>query len=203
MDNSAAVLDRPDLSLFARQQAVERVRRASWRMRSLITSLLDYTQARSGHGLTVTRASCDLRKTCEDVIDATRAACPRQRFVADLAGDLTMAVDGNRVEQMLGNLLANAAQHGAPGGLVSLTARGGADEVVLSVRNTGQPIPQELLPTIFDPLVQGPRAAADHSIGLGLFIVREIVRGHQGRIDVASTQAGGTVFTVRLPRPAP
>jgi hypothetical protein len=77
--------------------------------------------------------------------------------------------------------------------------------VVLSVRNAGAPIPSDMLPTIFDPLVRYATPASTErrvpgSIGLGLYIVREIVASHDGTIDVASTAQEGTTFTVRLPR---
>jgi signal transduction histidine kinase len=123
----------------------------------------------------------------------------------DLVGDLVLQADEKRLEQVLSNLLNNAVQHGDREAPVALTAHGGADTVFLSVKNMGRPIEPELLPTIFEPLVQGAEAEggtdrAQNSIGLGLFIVREIVRGHEGTIDVESSEARGTVFTVKLPR---
>ncbi len=79
--------------------------------------------------------------------------------------------------------------------------------MLLAVRNGGSPIPPDLLPTIFDPLVRGPSPEAEKqrqpgSIGLGLHIAREIVTAHGGTIDVTSTAQDGTAFTVRLPRHA-
>jgi signal transduction histidine kinase len=76
---------------------------------------------------------------------------------------------------------------------------------VLTVHNTGPPIPPEALPTIFDLLVRGPKAETRRrpgSIGLGLYIAREIVTAHGGTIDVMSSVEAGTTFTVRLPRRA-
>jgi signal transduction histidine kinase len=76
-----------------------------------------------------------------------------------------------------------------------------ADEAVLQVHNAGEPIPAEALARIFEPLERGvePPDVERRSIGLGLFIVDQIVRAHGGRIEVRS-EAGGTTFTVRLPR---
>ena len=77
---------------------------------------------------------------------------------------------------------------------------------MLSVGNFGKPIPPEALRIIFDPLVQVPTTTSDldrrpkTSLGLGLFIAREIVLGHGGTIDVQSSADSGTVFTIRLPR---
>jgi signal transduction histidine kinase len=77
--------------------------------------------------------------------------------------------------------------------------------VVLSVHNEGMPIPPEALPTLFDPLVrhatvESASQRAPGSIGLGLYIVREIVNAHGGTIEVASTAQQGTTFIVRIPR---
>ena len=87
-----------------------------------------------------------------------------------------------------------------------MTAVGADGAVVVTVGNKGQPIPQAALQTIFDPLVQVPvsKARAHEppytGLGLGLFIVREIVTRHQGTVTVVSSEESGTVFTVRLPR---
>jgi signal transduction histidine kinase len=106
---------------------------------------------------------------------------------------------------VLSNLLGNAVQHGHDGGTIDLSVRADGDEVEIAVRNDGTPIAQEALPTIFEPLVRGVAEEAKvrrraGSIGLGLYIAREIVRAHGGTIGVTSSAAAGTVFTVRLPR---
>lgn len=100
---------------------------------------------------------------------------------------------------------SNAVQHGDRSAPVTLSAVGEADAVVLKVSNMGEPIPPEALQAIFEPLVQAPNASAQAhersktSLGLGLFIVREIVLGHGGTVTVESSAEAGTVFTVRLP----
>ena len=78
---------------------------------------------------------------------------------------------------------------------------------MLKVSNEGDPIPPDALPAIFDPPIQAPSASSEAhersrtSLGLGLFIVREIVLGHGGTITVQSAADSGTLFTIRLPRP--
>jgi signal transduction histidine kinase len=201
IDNSISLIAMPNAPAGTMPQAIERIRRSSKGMRSLINDLLDYTQTRSGHGLTVTPATCDLRETCEKALDAMQAKYPQQQFAVDLVGDLALQADERRLEQVLANLLNNAVRHGDQHAPISLTAHGDADTVLFSVTNQGRPIHPDLLPTIFEPLVQSVEAdRSQSSIGLGLFIVREIVRGHQGAIDVESSEARGTVFTVKLPR---
>jgi signal transduction histidine kinase len=88
---------------------------------------------------------------------------------------------------------------------VKLTASGEGDSILLKVQNWGLPIPPDSLATIFDPLVRVPSPESRQqrrrgSLGLGLYIAREIVSAHSGTIDVRSSENEGTVFTIRLPR---
>lgn len=124
-----------------------------------------------------------------------------------MSGDLAGTWDAHRLRQLIANLLGNALQHGPPDGPVELAADGSAaDAVVLTVHNAGEPIPADVLPTIFDPLVRGPvtiqQRRTPGSIGLGLYIVREIATAHGGTADITSTATAGTTATVRLPRHA-
>jgi signal transduction histidine kinase len=103
------------------------------------------------------------------------------------------------------NLLNNAAQYSPVGEPVSLFATGEIDAVVVQVHNVGRVIPGNALSRIFDPLVQLAGDPADRgrpstSIGLGLFIAREITLAHGGSIGADSSPESGTVFTVRIPR---
>jgi hypothetical protein len=122
----------------------------------------------------------------------------------DVEGDLSGEWDPGRLRQVLSNLIGNAIQHGGTDSEVALTARAEGPDVLLEVRNGGAIIPPDLLPTIFDPLVRGASAGSPPrrpgSIGLGLYIVREIVDAHGGAVTVQSTAAEGTTFTARLPR---
>jgi signal transduction histidine kinase len=95
-------------------------------------------------------------------------------------------------------------QHGAAGAPITVTARAESGGVELAVHNAGKPIPAELLPRLFDYLFQGasPQTEADDnstSLGLGLYIAKEIVTAHGGTIEVQSSDKDGTVFTARLP----
>jgi signal transduction histidine kinase len=79
--------------------------------------------------------------------------------------------------------------------------------VLLEVHNTGEPIAEDMLPRLFDPFrrgaAAGPGGSAGGGLGLGLYIVEQVVKGHGGRIDVESTAGAGTTFRVTLPRVAP
>jgi len=203
---SATLLAKPGLSDDARQQAAVRIKRSSRDMNRLITDLLEYTRTRLGAGIPIDRAACDLGPVCEASLEDIRAGSPEQQFVQQMSGDLTLQADAARMQQALSNLLSNAVQHGSRQSPVMLIVDGEADAIVLRVTNAGEPIPAEALPMIFEPLVKAPSAGSEShdrsrtSLGLGLFIVREIVIGHGGTISVESSIAAGTVFTIRLPR---
>jgi signal transduction histidine kinase len=206
IETASALLAMPALSETARLQTAVRVKRASKIMSNLVTDLLEYTRSRLGRGIPIERSACDLRQACEEALDAARAIDPEQTFVAHVSGDLFIDADCARLRQVLSNLLNNAIQHGDKHAPVSLSARGEEEAIVLAIANAGKPIPPEALATIFEPLVQVPATTSDltrrpkTSIGLGLFIVREIVLAHHGTIDVQSSAEAGTVFTIRLPR---
>lgn len=203
---SAMLLGKPGLSDAARQQAAARIKRASREMNHLITDLLEYTRTRLGAGIPIDRAACDLGPVCEASLEDIRAGNPEQQFVQRMSGDLNLQADAARMQQALSNLLSNAVQHGSRLSPVTLTADGEVDAIVLKVSNSGDPIPADALQAIFEPLVQAPNASSEiherskTSLGLGLFIVREIVLAHGGTITVESSTAAGTVSTIRLPR---
>jgi len=205
---AAHVIDHPAADDAGRVRAAVRIRRALVQMDHLITDLIDFTRSRLGAGLPITKARCDLAALAHDALDAVRSSFPEREFQSELSGDLSIDADAARMSQLLSNLLYNAIQHGDPASTIALRAAGHADGVTLQVHNRGASIPAESLPLLFEPLVQAAKAAstpgsrASTSMGLGLFIVKEITRGHGGRIDVESSLEDGTTFTLHLPRTA-
>jgi signal transduction histidine kinase len=174
---------------------------------ALIADLTDFANTSLGVGLPLSPAPADLRALCDDAIRETRAAHPGRLIHRNTRGNFAGTWDGHRLRQLVANLLRNAVQHGSPTEPVTITLDGTRDDAVeLTVHNLGTPIPPEVLPTIFDPLVRAPSsAAARHtpgSVGLGLYIVREIAAAHGGTADLTSTAADGTTATLRLPRHA-
>ena len=114
----------------------------------------------------------------------------------------TITGDVGRLDQVLGNLVANALRHTSSGGTITLCAEPEGDHVCIMVRDTGEGIPAEDLPFIFDRFWRGDRArsrADGAGSGLGLVIARYLVRAHGGRIEVESQPGQDTTFAVHLP----
>jgi two-component system OmpR family sensor kinase/two-component system sensor histidine kinase BaeS len=118
---------------------------------------------------------------------------------------LTMMGDAGRLDQVLGNLVANALRHTPTGGAIQLEARREEDSVVIEVCDTGEGIAAADLPHLFDRFWRGDRARtrSDGSGGgLGLAIVKQLVEAHHGRITVRSTPGQGATFTLSFPASA-
>ncbi|MBV4463379.1 HAMP domain-containing histidine kinase [Pseudomonas sp. SWRI79] len=179
------------------------IKRGTRHMAVMIGDLLELVRSRLGKSLPIEPAPMDLADTAREAIAQACAAHPQCDPTLSVEGDTQGVWDGRKLNQMLQNLIGNALQHGSNNSAVKLTLRGEADSVRLTVHNDGAPIPAEAIPTIFDPLVRsadeelgGPTT----SLGLGLFIVKEVVKAHQGTIEVSSNETDGTLFTVVLPR---
>lgn len=182
---------------------VERITSSAARMGALIRDLVDLSRARQGVGVSLRVARVDLGEVVRGALAELAAAPGGQGVSLTVSGDAALDADRDRLAQVVSNLVGNALQHGA-GSPVSVTVTGGHADVTLAVSNGGPPIPPEVLPHVFEAFRRGepyPRGAGgpSGSSGLGLFIVREIVRAHGGTVEVRSG-ADGTVFTVRLPR---
>ncbi len=186
-------------------KAVQRIISSSDTMRTMVDDILDFTQTSLGTRLPITRAPCDLRKVCTEVVAELEALHPDRAIQLECEGDLSGKWDADRVGQMVSNLVRNAIQHGAPELAVTVTVKGGPNDVTIEVHNTGRPIRAQSLGTLFEPLAQtkdvgGDRHAGSSGLGLGLYIVREISVAHGGSIDVVSSEQDGTTFTARLHR---
>ena len=183
---------------------LSRILTSGQRMSRMIGQLLDFTRARVGGGIEVQPREVNLADLCAQAIEELELLHPEWRIECEVVGDQYGGWDPDRLLQIISNLLGNAGQHGEAesGILVKLDGRR-SDTVTLEVHNRGV-IPASLLPNLFDPFC-GTRLRRDHSrgLGLGLFIVKEIVRAHGGGVDVSSSEADGTTFIVTLPRRAP
>lgn len=174
-------------------------------MEKMISDLLDYTRTRLGAGMPIDRMPTDLKVLAMAVVDEFEAAHPESSITLRATGELVGEWDVDRLRQVISNLLGNAFQHGDRLRPITITLSGDASHVTFTINNQGEPIPVAEMTRIFDPLVRGaankmPRQNRPGSIGLGLYIARELVLAHDGTIDVRSTHEAGTTFTFRLPR---
>jgi signal transduction histidine kinase/CheY-like chemotaxis protein len=114
---------------------------------------------------------------------------------------ICLYVDAARLEQVLVNLLTNAAKYTRDGGQIWLTVEQLNDECVMRVRDTGIGIPPDLLPRIFDLFTQAERSLdrSQGGLGIGLALVQRLVEMHRGSVEVVSTLGEGSEFSVRLP----
>lgn len=181
-----------------------RIKRSVSTMNRMIQDLLEYAGGQIGKKIPVKPEAADMGDVCRTALDEVQLAYPNALFNFEAAGDLEGAFDPTRFQQVLSNLLINAAKYSEPGKQVTLSARRDPKTIVVEVKNFGRPIPPESLQVIFNPLVQlstkGTHSHPSTSLGLGLFIAREIVEGHDGTIEVSSSETDGTIFTVRLPQ---
>jgi len=109
-------------------------------------------------------------------------------------------VDAARLEQVLQNLLHNAARHTSPGGIVAVVVFGEPEAVVLQVKDTGEGIPPDDLPRIWERFYQSGSARMGTGTGLGLALVKEWVEAMGGTVSVESVVGEGSCFTIRLLR---
>lgn len=181
------------------------MKRSATAMTAMVNDLLEYSRLQLGGQFPITPKLVDMTAVCNEAVENARAVHPDCPFEMQTVGDINCNVDAPRVQQVLSNLLNNAAQYSPKGQPVRLAVRGSADAVTVSVSNFGSVIPEPLMASIFEPLVQldaddNDRGRASTSIGLGLYVAREITLAHGGTIDVRSSSSDGTVFTVRIPK---
>jgi signal transduction histidine kinase len=181
------------------KRAVQRIEHSASRAVTMVSALVDFTRGQLGGGIPVIRAPSDFTRICTAAIEEVRAAHPDReiRFTAD--GALAGQWDADRAAQALCNLLSNSIRHGV--GVVTVSARDTGFGVALTVHNHGEPIPPAKLPTIFEPFRKANPTS--DGLGLGLYIVAEIVRAHGGTIHVTSRAADGTTFLTYWPKAEP
>lgn len=182
--------------------AAARLIRSGASMQALLDDLVDFNRMRLGLGIKVAPSDIDLAVPVADELEQFRGAHPHRQIELAVTGDCRGRWDGLRLQQALRNLVSNAIKYGAPDSPVRVALRGEGADVRLEVTNSGPPIDPSALSGIFDPLKRGV-ARGDRtdrgSLGLGLFIVREIARAHGGEVEVRC-EGSEITFAVRLPR---
>lgn len=176
-------------------KALAGIARAAERMSRMVHDLLDLTRGRLGGGIPITPATVDMADVCRAVVEEMSMAYPDRSVSIHADGQFEGDWDRDRAHQAVGNLVGNAIEHGSDPVLVSLTRSD--EEVAVAVTNAGEPIPEDRLRVLFEPY---RRVGGGHGLGLGLYIVSEIMRAHGGKVEVASSRENGTTFSLHWPR---
>jgi len=204
VSNSAQVLTLSKNLDERQKKLAAQIERSTASLIQLVTHLIDATHVQLGKGVAVTPAQMDMAEAVSDAVRQAQAAHPDRSITLKIEGELTGKWDASRINQVMSNLIGNGIKHGAASSVISVIAKGDPERVTLSVHNEGDPIPSESQNVIFQPLIRGSgdrqAESSSTSLGLGLFICKEIVNGHGGEISVASTAKEGTTFIVSLPR---
>lgn len=172
------------------------------RMRALLNDLLDFNRVSFGMGLLINRAPVDLAEACAREVDLVRANWPEHKIQFESNGETTGSFDVSRVREVIWNLTTNAAKYGDPAQPIHVVLEGAGHGVTIEVRNAGPAIPSTRLDELFEPLRRGTTGeGSDGSLGLGLFVVKQVAIAHGGAVAVRSND-GLTEFSVSLPRHA-
>lgn len=187
-----------------------RIFNSAKRMEAIVRDLLDFSTTHLGDGIPIDPATVDLAEICMGVVDEARTFHPDRKIELVIEGDLTGAWDGQRIAQAFSNLISNAVQHGKPECVIKVAIRGFPAEVIYEVKNEAEVIPPAKLRTLFDPVKRfairpaSERVASQtQNLGLGLYVVKQIVAAHEGQVSVTSSEDDGVVFSARLPRVTP
>jgi two-component system phosphate regulon sensor histidine kinase PhoR len=199
---ATTLLRNPSMAPDKRGQFLRIIDEESERLMQLIESLLAMGSIEAGR-LVLDLAPVNIEQIVAtlDLSLARTMTAKHIKYERDIEKGLPPVIaDGNRLHTIIGNLLENAIKFTPDRGHVTLRIRRDDDQVVITVRDTGVGIPREQLSRIFERFYQvqsGNQKAS--GAGLGLFLVKEMVRLHQGTIEVESEPGRGAAFTVRLP----
>jgi PAS domain S-box-containing protein len=183
------------------RSGVERVRSAGWRLNRMIEDLLDAARL-AANQLSVDPRATDVVGLARTAIENARLASPSAEIRLTAAERELAWADGDRVLQVLGNLISNAVKYGAPGAPIRVEIAGRDGAVELTVENEGPELSADALARLFARFSrsQQARTARIPGIGLGLYICKGLVEAHGGRIWAESAR-GTTAFRFTLPRP--
>lgn len=167
----------------------------------MVHDLLDLTQARLGGGIPVSQREVDAGTLLASIVDELSAIHPERHIVACSTTVRPVHWDADRIGQVVANLVANAVAYGDPDQTVTVGMHEVQEQVAITIHNYGPEISAEQIERMFQPFVRGSQAGRyQRSVGLGLYIVKEIVAAHGGTVSVESACDAGTKFTVLLPR---
>ena len=193
-----ALASPPDLDRY--REALADCVEESDRVLVMLNTLMDISEAESGT-LKLQREPVKLAEVVARAVELYRdvAEAKSVALTYDVSDDVAVTADRTRLEQVAANLIDNAVKYTPAGGRVDVEVRRAAGAAILRVRDTGQGIPPNELPRIFDRLFRGDASRTERGLGLGLSLVKAIVEAHGGTVEVASEPGRGATFTVSLP----
>jgi signal transduction histidine kinase len=203
LSTATYLLLRPEMSHEQRSQIVNNIHNETLRLNSLASSFLDLARLESGRvQFRKTKFSvADLLYECRDVM-MSKAQETNIQIRVDVPNDIPlMEADRDKIKQVLLNLLSNAIKYNRPNGSIIITGTYNDTELIVMIQDTGLGIPEESIPHLFEKFFRVREHEGKASgTGLGLSICKQIVQGHNGRIEVKSKTGVGTAFTVVIPR---
>lgn len=187
-----------------------RIFNSAQRVDDIVRDLLDFSTSHLGDGIPIDPYTVDLQEIALNVVEEARTFHPDREIELSVAGKLTGAWDGPRLAQAFSNLISNAVQHGKPESTVHVAINGTGNDVLFEVSNDADEITPARLRTLFDPVKSfAIRPPSERSmsrvqnLGLGLYVVKEIVRAHEGHVSATSSKEAGVKFAISLPRRVP
>jgi CheY-like chemotaxis protein len=191
------------------RQARAIIERQIGQLKVLVDDLLEISRITSGR-IKLHRESVDLRDVVDGALETAGSLISQRKHevvVSRPAEPVWVHGDSTRLEQVVVNLLSNAAKYSEEGGHIAISLEEKGEEAVLRVRDTGIGIAPELLPHIFDLFTQAERSLdrSQGGLGVGLTVTQKLVEMHNGRLEVQSEIGRGSEFVVRVPvsRPGP
>jgi signal transduction histidine kinase len=199
IDAGAEMLKRETLSNRG-ANALQLVQRSVQRMVALVDDVLDVARVRLGTGVPLVRKNTLTQADLEQVIDELQSAWPDRTITTAFAISREVPCDRSRISQLFSNLVSNALAHGATHAPVHVEAHCRDGVFEFSVANQGNPIPEDVLASLFEPFSRHSDSIQHNRIGLGLYIASEVAHAHGGTLDVSSS-AHETRFWFRMPLP--
>lgn len=171
------------------------------RLQKMVEALLDVTRLETGH-LSLHRTPLDLAALVQQIIDETQPTLSNHTITATTHGtSFVIHGDALRLEQVLQNLVQNAVKYSPAGGAITLETRSSGDSVCVSVSDQGIGIPQDSTHHLFSRFYRAENVEEKHisGLGIGLYVVKEIITLHGGSVHVESIENAGSTFTICLP----
>ena len=183
------------------QRVLQVINQQSQRLSRMVEALLDISRIRGGT-LSIERTSVDLSALAERLVDEVQPSLERHSIEIHIPNSPVMVTgDALRLEQVFQNIIQNAIKYTPQGGKIALEITREGDQACVAVTDPGIGIPSKALPNLFRQFYRAGNAQSHHiaGMGLGLYVVREIVALHDGRVEVESTEGEGSTFLVYLP----